>query len=68
MMQVGHAYLMPPHPITSAAEFARVLRDDIMPLLEEYCDDDFAMLRDILGSSLVDVDGGRIRDENVRAT
>jgi 5-methylcytosine-specific restriction protein B len=54
---------MPPQPITSAAEFARVLRDDIIPLLEEYCYDDFATLRDILGGELVDAEAGRIREE-----
>ena len=48
-LQIGHAYLMPPQPITSVAELARVLRDDIIPLLEEYCYDDFGTLRDILG-------------------
>jgi hypothetical protein len=32
-------------------------------LLEEYCYDDFATLRDILGSELVDTEAGRIRDE-----
>jgi 5-methylcytosine-specific restriction enzyme B len=62
-LQIGHAYLMPPQPITSVAEFARVLRDDIIPLLEEYCYDDFAMLRDILGGELVDAEAGRIREE-----
>jgi 5-methylcytosine-specific restriction protein B len=62
-LQVGHAYLLPPQPITSVAEFARILRDDIIPLLEEYCYDDFGTLRDILGSSLVDAETGRIRDE-----
>lgn len=61
--QIGHAYLMPPQPITSVAEFARVLRDDIIPLLEEYCYDDFATLRDILGGELVDAEAGRIREE-----
>jgi 5-methylcytosine-specific restriction protein B len=59
-LQIGHAYLMPPQPITSVAEFARVLRDDIIPLLEEYCYDDFTTLRDILGGELVDAEGGRI--------
>ncbi|MEP6621670.1 MAG: AAA family ATPase [bacterium] len=62
-LQVGHAYLMPPQSISSVAEFARVLRDDIIPLLEEYCYDDFATLRDILGSELVDAEAGRIREE-----
>ncbi|MGB6283070.1 MAG: AAA family ATPase [Xanthobacteraceae bacterium] len=62
-LQIGHAYLMPTQPITSVAEFARVLRDDIIPLLEEYCYDDFDTLRDILGGELVDAEAGRIREE-----
>ena len=62
-LQIGHAYLMPPQPITSVADFSRILRDDIIPLLEEYCYDDFGMLRDILGGELVDVESGRIRED-----
>jgi 5-methylcytosine-specific restriction enzyme B len=62
-LQIGHAYLMPPQPITSVVEFARILRDDIIPLLEEYCYDDFGMLKVILGGELVDAEGGRIREE-----
>jgi 5-methylcytosine-specific restriction protein B len=66
-LQVGHAYLMPQKPITSVADFSRVLRDDIIPLLEEYCYEDFSTLRDILGAELVDVEAGRIRDDIFRA-
>jgi 5-methylcytosine-specific restriction protein B len=62
-LQVGHAYFLPAQPITSVADFARVLRDDLVPLLEEYCYDDFQTLRDILGSALVDVEGGRIKED-----
>lgn len=62
-LQIGHAYLMPPQPITSVAEFARVLRDDIIPLLEEYCYDDFTALKEILGGELVDAEAGRVREE-----
>jgi len=62
-LQIGHAYLMPRQPITSVAEFARILRDDIIPLLEEYCYDDFSALKDILGGQLVDSDNERIREE-----
>jgi 5-methylcytosine-specific restriction protein B len=61
-LQIGHAYLLG-QPITSIAEFTRVLRDDIIPLLEEYCYDDFGTLKDILGPGLIDVDGARIREE-----
>ncbi|VWX60060.1 AAA family ATPase [Burkholderiales bacterium 8X] len=66
-LQIGHAYLMPQQPIGSIAEFARVVRDDIIPLLEEYCYDDFGTLQQILGIALVDVEGGRIRDEMFEA-
>jgi 5-methylcytosine-specific restriction enzyme B len=62
-LQIGHAYLLPPQPVTSVADFARVLRDDIIPLLEEYCYDDFQTLGDILGKRIVDTDAGRIREE-----
>ncbi len=62
-LQIGHAYLMPQQPIRSVAELGRVLRDDIVPLLEEYCYDDFQMLRNILGKDLVDAEMGRIREE-----
>ena len=62
-LQIGHAYLLSPQPITSMAEFARILRDDIIPLIEEYCYDDFSTLREILGPELVDVQNGLIRDE-----
>lgn len=62
-LQVGHAYLMPRQPMASFTDFARVLRDDIIPLLEEYCYDDFAALRDILGTELVDADAGRIEED-----
>lgn len=62
-LQIGHAYLMPHQPIRSVAELGRVLRDDIVPLLEEYCYDDFQMLRNILGKELIDAEIGRIRDE-----
>jgi 5-methylcytosine-specific restriction enzyme B len=62
-LQVGHAYLMPAVPITSFSDFARVLRDDIIPLIEEYCYDDFGTLQTILGKDLVDLELGRINEE-----
>jgi 5-methylcytosine-specific restriction protein B len=62
-LQIGHAYLLPLQPITSVAEFARILRDDIIPLVEEYCYDNFDVLKDILGGELVDARAGLIRDD-----
>ncbi|MCY1247170.1 hypothetical protein D9M72_604730 [compost metagenome] len=54
---------MPQQPIVSLSEFARVLRDEIIPLLEEYCYDDFGTLEQILGKALVDTEGGRIKED-----
>ncbi|HZY18982.1 MAG TPA: AAA family ATPase [Ramlibacter sp.] len=62
-LQVGHAYLMPAAGINSFAGFARILRDEIVPLLEEYCYDDFHTLQQILGKDLVDAEAGRIVEE-----
>ena len=62
-LQIGHAYLLTKPSITSVVEFSRILRDDIIPLLEEYCYDDFEMLKEILGPDLIDTDRGRVRQE-----
>ncbi len=49
-LQIGHAYLLEAgRPISSLAQFARVLRDDIIPLLEEYCYENYEALERILG-------------------
>lgn len=60
-MQIGHAYLIPPP--ASVADFARIVRDDVIPLLEEYCYDDFQTLGQILGTNVVDVEAACIRED-----
>ena len=63
-LQVGHSYLMKGgQPITDFGEFVRVLAEDIIPLLEEYCYEDYAALARILGGALVDESRQRIRYE-----
>lgn len=62
-LQVGHAYLLSPAPVSSAPEFAAVLREDIVPLLEEYCYEDYSTLEQILGKGLVDKERARVRSE-----
>jgi 5-methylcytosine-specific restriction protein B len=64
-LQVGHSYLLDGEgrPLKDLGAFKRALRDDIIPLLEEYCYDDFDALRKILGTGLVDTASGRIRTE-----
>jgi 5-methylcytosine-specific restriction enzyme B len=63
-LQIGHAYLLDGgRPITDFAHFVRVLREDIIPLLEEYCYEDYGALARILGPSLVDEGRQCVRDE-----
>lgn len=62
--QVGHAFLLAGGaPISSIDQLSAILRDDLLPLLEEYCYDDFAQMADIVGTKLIDVDAQRIRTE-----
>ncbi len=60
--QIGHSYLLDHGtPISNADQLAAVLRYDILPLLEEYCYDDFEQLAGILGVSLVDASLQEVR-------
>ena len=63
-LQIGHSYLLEDeHPLGEYATFVRVIQEDILPLLEEYCYEDYATLEKILGSGLVDVQKQQIRHE-----
>lgn len=63
-LQIGHAYLLSNgRPVSDFARLARVVQDDILPLLEEYCYEDYDRLEKILGSALVDVTNQRIKHE-----
>lgn len=61
---IGHTYLLDKGlPLKDFSGFCRVLREDIIPLLEEYCYDDYAKLEKILGSIIVDAKLQRINDD-----
>ena len=63
-LQVGHAYLMESgKPVTDFARFSRILAEDIFPLLEEYCYENYSLLRNLLGPALVDEANQRIHTE-----
>jgi 5-methylcytosine-specific restriction enzyme B len=52
--QIGHALLLDgEQPLSEPEEFARRFRQEILPLLQEYCYDDFAALADYLGEQIV---------------
>ena len=53
-LQIGHAYLMRDgQPFSDPHHLAMALRNDIVPLLEEYCHEDRRKLRTILGAGLL---------------
>ena len=64
--QVGHSYLLVDgQPVDDVEEFAARFREEILPLLQEYCYDDYAMLAKFIGSELVDADAGTLDAEKV---
>ena len=63
-LQMGHSYLMSAgRPIQEFRQLARVLQEDVLPLLEEYCYEEWDALERILGSGLVDVAKRRFKAE-----
>ena len=63
-LQVGHSYLMDgSKPILEFHRLSRVIREDIIPLLEEYCYEDYSALEKILGPGLVDSPNQKIRHD-----
>jgi 5-methylcytosine-specific restriction protein B len=55
-LQIGHSYLLTGgRPIHDLGQLSRVLQEDILPLLEEYCYDEWESLERILGPGLVDI-------------
>ena len=63
-LQIGHSYLMQGgSPLKDIATLKRAIRDDIIPLLEEYCYEDYGTLANILGEQIVDLASQRIRQE-----
>ena len=61
-LQVGHSYLLEAgKAIKDAARFFQVVRDEIIPLLEEYCYGDYDALHHILGGGLVDLPNRSLR-------
>ncbi len=63
-LQVGHAYLLSSgKPVTDFPRFVRILAEDIIPLLQEYCYEDYSILVKLLGTELVDEPAKRIRED-----
>ncbi len=54
-LQIGHSYFMEKgHPIKDFDKFRKVIQEDVIPLIEEYCYGDYVTVAKIIGSSFVD--------------
>ena len=52
--QIGHAYLLSDgKPVDDVEEFAALFREEILPLLQEYCYDEYHTLAEFIGPDLV---------------
>jgi 5-methylcytosine-specific restriction enzyme B len=62
--QIGHSVLMDGDgPIDTVEEFAKRFRYEIVPLLQEYCYEDYRALMDYIGPDLVDVENQRLKED-----
>ena len=50
-------------PVADPDEFSRRFRQEILPLLQEYCYDDYAVLAEYIGGQLVDRDAQMLDDD-----
>jgi 5-methylcytosine-specific restriction protein B len=65
--QFGHAFFLNgTRPITTSDELARRLRHEVLPLLQEYCHDDYAALAAYLGKDIVDVEAQALDESRAR--
>ena len=63
-LQIGHSYLFEGgKPLVNSGRLAAVVAEEIVPLVEEYCYEDYGRLEAILGSRLVDREKQRVRSE-----
>jgi 5-methylcytosine-specific restriction protein B len=61
--QIGHSYFLDASkPVDSEAAIAAVIRYEVLPLLQEYAYDDYALLEKFLGPTIVDVAKHRLHD------
>lgn len=63
-LQIGHSYFLEKEKaITDHEKFKRIIKEDIIPLIEEYCYGDYNLISKILGEGIVDLKNQTIRFE-----
>lgn len=61
-LQIGHSYFLEnDRPIEDEQQFKSVIKEDIIPLIEEYCYSDYTLIEKILGKGIVDVQKQEIK-------
>lgn len=66
--QIGHALLMSnSEPINDPEELANRFRQDILPLLQEYCYDDYVSLEKYIGRKLVDSEANSLNADVINS-
>lgn len=66
-LQVGHSYFMEKGgTIKSFESFRRIVLEDILPLIEEYCYGDYNTISKIIGDGIIDVENQSINYEIFR--
>ena len=67
--QIGHSFLLEgDEPVSDPDEFARRFRQEILPLLQEYCYDDYGALASYIGTKLVDKEAQTLDHEQLTDT
>jgi 5-methylcytosine-specific restriction protein B len=57
-LQIGHAYFMANgRPVVDTSKLSRILQDDVIPLVQEYCYEDWDAMEQILGAGFIDSAG-----------
>lgn len=55
-LQIGHSYFMENGlPIKDFNRLCKIIQEDVIPLIEEYCYGDYGTISKIIGSSFVDI-------------
>jgi 5-methylcytosine-specific restriction protein B len=62
--QLGHSYFLDSgQPVTDPDQFAQRFQQEILPVLQEYCYDDYGTLAQYLGSKLVNAEEQRLNED-----
>lgn len=63
-LQIGHSYFLEKEkPIVNAYKFKQVIEEDIIPLIEEYCYGDYALIAKIVGNGIVNLKNKTVNDK-----